>query len=72
MDKIIGLKDLHENLPAYAEKVEHGASFIVVKKSKPLFRLSPVKEDDNLWEDVIDLIKIKKGGVGVQELLSRL
>lgn len=72
MDKIIGLKDLRENLPAYAEKIERGACFIVVKKSKPLFRIGPVEEDESLWEDVIDFTKIKKGGVGVHELLSRL
>lgn len=72
MDKIIGLRDLRENLPAYADKINHGASFVVVKKSKPLFRISPLGEDDCLWEEVIDFTKIKKGGIGVQELLSRL
>lgn len=72
MDKIIGLKDLRENLPAYAEKIEHGACFVVVKKSKPLFRICPVEEDESLWEEVIDFTKIKKGGIAVEELLSRL
>lgn len=72
MDKIIGLKDLRENLPAYAEKISRGDCFIVVKKSKPLFRISPIDEDESLWEDVIDFTKIKKGGVGIRELLKRL
>lgn len=72
MDTIIGLKDLRENLPAYAEKIERGERFIVVKKSKPLFRISPIDEDESAWEEVIDFTKIKKGGVGVSELLERL
>lgn len=72
MDKIIGLRDLRENLPAYAEKVKHGASFVVVKKSKPLFRVSPIEDDEGLWEEVIDFTTIKKGGVGALELLKRL
>ena len=72
MDKIIGLKELRENLPVYAEKISHGACFVVVKKSKPLFRISPIEEDESLWEEVIDFTKIKKGGIAVQELLKRL
>lgn len=72
MDKIIGLKDLRENLPAYAEKIHRGACFVVVKKSKPLFRISPIEDDDNIWEEVIDFTKIKKGGIGAKELLKWL
>ena len=72
MDKIIGLKDLRENLPAYAEQINRGSSFVVVKKSRPLFRISPVEEDESMWEPVIDFTKIQEGGVGVKDLLSRL
>ncbi len=72
MDKIIGLKELRENLPAYAKKIGRGDCFVVVKKSKPLFRICPVEEDESLWEDVVDFTKIKKGGVSVKELLNRL
>lgn len=72
MDKIVGLRELRENLPVYAEKVKHGACFVVIKKSKPLFRISPVEEDESLWEVVIDFTKIKKGGIGINELLKQL
>lgn len=71
MDKIIGLKDLRENLPAYAEKIGRGSCFVVVKKSKPLFRICPI-EDESLWEDVVDFTKIKRGGVDALEILKRL
>jgi hypothetical protein len=41
-----------------------------MRKNKPLFRLSPI--DDSEWETVIDFTKIKKGGVKIEDLLSRL
>jgi len=70
MENIIPLKILRENMQKYAEKVKLGQSFIVFKRSKPLFKISPIEED--LWEEVIDFTKIKKGGVNIKELLQRL
>ena len=69
---IVGLKELRENIEMYIAKVERGGSFIVVKKSKPVFRISSPEEDPGLWESVIDFTKIKKGGVPIADLLSRL
>jgi len=45
----------------YAQKVKKGQSFMVFKKSKPLFKISPI--DEEYWEEVIDFTKIKKGGI---------
>ena len=70
MENIITLKNLRENMQEYAQKVKKGYSFIVFKKSKPLFKISSIKEND--WEEVIDFTKIKKGGVNLKELLKRL
>jgi len=70
MENIINLKSLRENMQEYAQKVEKGRSFIVFKRSKPLFRISPIEE--SLWEEVIDFTRIKKGGVDVKELLKRI
>jgi len=70
MENIINLKSLRENMQEYAQKVERGRSFIVFKRSKPLFRISPV--DESLWEEVIDFTRIKKGGVDIKELLKRI
>ncbi len=73
MENIIGLKDLRENLPDYEKKVRSGMTFLVMKKAKPVFRLCPVDNDDeDLWEEVIDFTKIKKGGIAIEELLKRL
>jgi antitoxin (DNA-binding transcriptional repressor) of toxin-antitoxin stability system len=70
MQNIIGLKEFRQNVNAYAERVKKGDSFIVMKKTKPLFKL--VAAEDELWEEVVDFTKIKKGGVDIQDVLSRL
>ena len=71
MNKIVGLKELRENVGLYAKRVKGGDSFIVVKRSKPLFKISPVDEEDQ-WEIIIDFTKIKKGGVPLNDLLAQL
>ena len=70
MENIITLKNLREKMVEYSEKVSQGHSFIVFKKSKPIFKISPVQSDP--WEEVIDFTKIKKGGVKLDEILARL
>ena len=71
---IIGLKELRDNTATYISQVQKGKSFVVFRKSKPLFRISPIEddEDNSLWETVVDFTKIKKGGVSISDLLSRL
>jgi len=56
----------------YVSRVEKGESFIVVKKSKPVFKISSVDEDEGLWETVVDFTKLRKGGIPADELLVRL
>ncbi len=70
--QILGLKELRENMQKYASRVEKGESFIVVKKSKPLFKISSIDEDDGLWETVVDFTKINKNGVPAKEVLKAL
>jgi len=69
---IIGLKELRENADAFISQVEKGKSFIVVRRSKPIFKIAPPDEADELWETVVDFTKIKKGGISARTLLSRL
>lgn len=71
MESLIALKDLRLNMDKYAKEVKAGKSFIVLKQSKPLFKLSPINEDSD-WEEVINFAKIKKGGVNIDELLASL
>ncbi|MCK5061577.1 hypothetical protein KAR28_03425 [Candidatus Parcubacteria bacterium] len=42
-----------------------------LKKLKPLFRISPV-ENEEKWEVITDFTKIKRGGVYIDEVLTRL
>lgn len=74
MSKIIGLKDLREHMESYISQVEKGRSFVVVRKSKPVFQLTPIDEwgDEGIWETVVDFTKIKKGGVPAHEVLASL
>ncbi|MDP3793001.1 MAG: hypothetical protein Q8Q89_04735 [bacterium] len=69
---ILGLKELRENMQKYASLVEKGESFIVVKKSKPLFKISSIDEDEGLWETVVDFTKINKNGVSAEKVLKAL
>lgn len=70
MENIITLKNLRENMQEYVEKVQKGRTFVVFKRSQPLFKISPLSE--GAWEEVIDFTKIQKGGVDIQDLLKRL
>lgn len=65
----MGLKELRQNIEKYARGVIKGQSFIIVRKSRPLFRVGPFEEE---WEEVVDFTKIRKGGVNVKDLFSRL
>ncbi len=71
METIIGLKELRENTETYINEVKKGKSFVVVRKSRPVFKVSPPDEEE-MWEAAADFTKIKRGGVGIKELLRRL
>ncbi len=70
-ESIIGLKELRGNVQKYILRVENGESLIVVRRSLPIFKISP-PESEELWEEVVDFTKIKKGGVELKDILSRL
>ncbi|MFH1522920.1 MAG: hypothetical protein ABIE43_03835 [Patescibacteria group bacterium] len=71
MKNLVGLKELRQNITKYAEKVSQGSSFIILKKSKPLFKICPI-ENEEKWEVITDFTKIKKGGIDIDEVLARL
>ena len=70
MKNIITLEILRKNIQEYARKVQGSLSFIIFKRSKPLFKIFPIEEE--LWEKIIDFTKIKKEGTNIKELLQRL
>lgn len=70
MDQVINLRDLRENVASYAKRVKKGDSFIVMKRSQPLFRISPVEEEG--WETVVDFTKYRKGGMPAEQVIQAL
>lgn len=72
-EKIVGLKELRENMESYISQVEKGKSFLIVRKSKPIFKVVPIEEEnDEKWETMVDFTKIRKGGVPIEEVLKNL
>ncbi|MEK7510665.1 MAG: type II toxin-antitoxin system prevent-host-death family antitoxin [Patescibacteria group bacterium] len=69
---IIGLKELRENTETYIKRVNKGESITVMRRSTPLFRLTPVDEEEMGWETVIDFTKIDPRGVPIEEVLASL
>lgn len=68
---ILGLKELRENMQKYASLVERGNSFVVVRKSKPIFKIVPPELEEQ-WETVADFTKINKNGIPAKEVLKAL
>lgn len=57
--QIIGIKQLHKELSKISEKAKKGQSYIVVKNSKPVFRLEPLKSLCKARYTMKDLEKIR-------------
>lgn len=74
LKKIVGLREFRENVESYISEVNNGRTFTIVRRSEPVFKISPVDEwgDDGIWETVVDFTKIKRGGVDVEDILKRL
>ena len=66
MAKIVGLKELREDMGRVIQAVkERGETFVVVRRSKPVFRIAPPEEAEQ-WETVVNFSRMKKGGVSLQ------
>jgi len=62
MENIVGLKELRQNINKYIAEVKKGKEFVILKRSRPVFRLVPYKKEET-WEEVVDFTKLRKGGV---------
>jgi len=70
INNIIPFKDFRVNAEKYIKAIEKGMSFVVVKRSKPIFRLEPMGES---WETLIDFTDNgKTKGIEVNKLLKYL
>ncbi len=55
--KIVGIKELHKKLKKISDATEKGQSFLVVRNSKPVFKIEPI---DNKKEKKYSLKDFKK------------
>ena len=69
---IVGLKELRENMESYISRVGKGESITVLRRNVPIFRLSPIDEEDIGWETVIDFTQINPRGVPAQDVLKAI
>jgi prevent-host-death family protein len=69
---IIGLKELRENTEPYIRRVSRGESITVVRRSTPIFRLTPVDAEETGWEPVADFTTLDEQGVSAKEILAAL
>ena len=71
MKNIIGLKELRENINIWIDQIRKGKSFLVVRKSKPVFKIVP-PETEEQWETVADFTAISKNGISAKDILKEL
>lgn len=70
INNIIPFKDFRLNSEKYIKALEKGMSFVVVKRSKAIFRLEPMGEK---WETLIDFTNGgKTKGIDAGVLLARM
>jgi len=69
---IIGLKELRENTETYIKRVNRGESITVVRRSTPLFRLTPIDAEEVGWETVADFTLLNEKGVSARDILTSL
>jgi prevent-host-death family protein len=68
-EEVIGFKDFRLNAAKYIDAANEGQSFLVVKRSRPVFRIEPVGE---VWETIGDFTTMPNGGVSAKELAKAL
>lgn len=71
--RIVGLKELRENMEEYIAAVERGEKVTVVRRSKPVFVLQHPDDDEDQWETVIDFTEGgTQSGVDMREVLTAI
>lgn len=60
--QIIGVKQLHKDLKRISEAAMSGKSFLIVRNSKPVFRIEPIKKIAKKKNTMKDLWEIRFKG----------
>lgn len=77
MPKDISIKELRTKLADYADRVERGETFRVIRRSKPSFMIMKIDEEmpgsGEEWETIVDFTeKGKIEGAPIEEILKTL
>ena len=77
MNNIVNIKELRLHMDKYVNAVAKGKSFLVMKRSRPVFQMNPIKEialaeDGKGWKTVIDFTTIRKRGVPLADAMKAL
>lgn len=78
-EKIIGIKEVYQNLKEITEQAKQGQSFLVVKHSNPVFKITPTdfdkkqnekdKSREKLWEQIKEMREnVKKKDISQEEI----
>jgi antitoxin (DNA-binding transcriptional repressor) of toxin-antitoxin stability system len=68
-EQIVPFKEFRLNAAKYIDALAKGQSFLIMKRSRPVFRLEPVEE---VWETIGDFTTMPHGGVSAKELAKAL
>lgn len=68
-ETIVPFKEFRLNSGKYIDALAKGQSFLVVKRSRPVFRLEPV---DEVWETIGDFSKMPGGGISGNKLIKAI
>ena len=66
---LIPFKEFRMNAQKYIDAIAKGESFVVIKRSRPIFRLEPVPE---IWETIVDFTSVYPKGIPAKKLLQYL
>ncbi len=62
--------DFRNNSKEYFDKVEHGSSFIIVRKGKPVAKLIPFNETEPGWKRENQKVVLKSGKTTLDYILE--
>jgi antitoxin (DNA-binding transcriptional repressor) of toxin-antitoxin stability system len=70
---VVGLRELRESMDSYVNRVSNGESFLVLRKSRPVFKMEPVDEwgDEGSW-DMLDLRDKNGNGMNIHEFAAMI
>jgi antitoxin (DNA-binding transcriptional repressor) of toxin-antitoxin stability system len=70
MDTLIAMQDIRNSLAAIADRAENGESFIVVRNSRPAFRISPLSGTETPERE--QQVRLSPGGLSGRPMVSKV